>query len=213
MTYRSPGDQNYGCCGVSTMLGAIATSLAFLFVLVVLYFYVRYLLLQRRRRRQLTNVAYELGGIAGLDPEVIATLPSFAFKKTILNNSSGEEETLAECSVCLSAVEDEEIVRLLPNCKHLFHQECIDLWLNTNATCPVCRTNAEPKAEADEAPASTDCTPPPELYACGAVMASTAMQMPTNVEKEVSSSSSPSPSVWLGRMVQRDNRVEDLERQ
>jgi hypothetical protein len=30
-------------------------------------------------------------------------------------------------------------VRRLPACGHVFHTECIHVWLSTHATCPVCR--------------------------------------------------------------------------
>lgn len=29
--------------------------------------------------------------------------------------------------------------RKLPKCEHVFHMECIDMWLHSHATCPVCR--------------------------------------------------------------------------
>lgn len=35
--------------------------------------------------------------------------------------------------------EDEESVRGLPNCGHLFHVDCVDRWLTIQGTCPVCR--------------------------------------------------------------------------
>ena len=49
----------------------------------------------------------------------------------------------------------EAMVKLLPNCKHMFHVECIDMWLNSNTTCPICRTLAEPRAKPKD---STLCT-------------------------------------------------------
>jgi hypothetical protein len=31
------------------------------------------------------------------------------------------------------------VLRILPYCGHDFHMACIDLWLEQNSTCPVCR--------------------------------------------------------------------------
>lgn len=28
---------------------------------------------------------------------------------------------------------------MIPNCKHVFHPECIDTWLFAHVTCPICR--------------------------------------------------------------------------
>ncbi|KAJ3701212.1 hypothetical protein LUZ61_004917 [Rhynchospora tenuis] len=138
-----------GCCTASTMLGAIATSFAFCFVLMVLFLYVRYLLIQRRRRR--SGVPQEGEPKLGLDPAAIAQLPSFTYKRPLLSadRSVGPSEetysTSPECSICLSSIEEGEQVRQLPNCRHMFHKECIDVWLSTNASCPVCRGDPEPR--------------------------------------------------------------------
>ncbi|XP_061364280.1 RING-H2 finger protein ATL40-like [Gastrolobium bilobum] len=88
----------------------------------------------------------------GLDPALITSLPMFIFKR---KKPQQEEEphhhhndaSVIECAVCLSALEDEEMVRLLPNCKHTFHVGCIDTWLASHSTCPICRTKAEPRLE------------------------------------------------------------------
>lgn len=44
-----------------------------------------------------------------------------------------------QCTVCLEDFDKGvKIGRLL--CGHIFHKECIEVWINKNRTCPVCRT-------------------------------------------------------------------------
>ncbi|KAK7282985.1 hypothetical protein RIF29_12152 [Crotalaria pallida] len=73
----------------------------------------------------------------GIDRQVIETLPFFKF-----SSLKGSKEGL-ECTVCLSKFEDTEILRLLPKCKHAFHMNCIDKWLESHSTCPLCRYKVE----------------------------------------------------------------------
>ncbi|WVZ55493.1 hypothetical protein U9M48_006144 [Paspalum notatum var. saurae] len=49
--------------------------------------------------------------------------------------------SVSECAVCLSEFEERERVRLLPNCSHAFHIDCIDTWLQGSARCPFCRSD------------------------------------------------------------------------
>jgi len=46
-----------------------------------------------------------------------------------------------ECVICLGELDDGEKVRVLPRCYHGFHVECIDMWLDTNPSCPTCRNS------------------------------------------------------------------------
>ncbi|CAH2070494.1 unnamed protein product [Thlaspi arvense] len=46
-----------------------------------------------------------------------------------------------ECAVCLNEFEDEEPLRWMPPCRHTFHASCIDVWLSSRSTCPVCRAD------------------------------------------------------------------------
>lgn len=44
-----------------------------------------------------------------------------------------------DCAVCLCEFSDDDKLRLLPICGHAFHLNCIDTWLLSNSTCPLCR--------------------------------------------------------------------------
>ncbi|KAH7647869.1 membrane associated with a RING finger [Cryptosporidium bovis] len=43
------------------------------------------------------------------------------------------------CIICLNDFSNEDLTRCLP-CDHVFHEDCIDLWLLRNAVCPLCQT-------------------------------------------------------------------------
>jgi hypothetical protein len=43
------------------------------------------------------------------------------------------------CIICSSNFRKGEIVRCLP-CLHWYHKDCVDRWLATNMSCPVCKT-------------------------------------------------------------------------
>ncbi|KAI5383430.1 RING-H2 finger protein ATL20 [Lathyrus oleraceus] len=47
------------------------------------------------------------------------------------------------CSICLCEYQPNEVLRTIPECNHYFHANCIDGWLKTNATCPLCRNFPE----------------------------------------------------------------------
>ncbi|KAE8666053.1 galactosyltransferase family protein [Hibiscus syriacus] len=49
----------------------------------------------------------------------------------------GEDED-GECVVCLEEWKAEELAKEMP-CKHKFHGECIEKWLEIHGSCPVCR--------------------------------------------------------------------------
>lgn len=75
---------------------------------------------------------------AGVDQSFIDTLPVFNYKAIIGVKSP------FDCAVCLSEFEAEDKLRLLPKCSHAFHMECIDTWLLSHSTCPLCRASLLP---------------------------------------------------------------------
>eukprot|EP00042_Codosiga_hollandica_P049356 m.572344 g.572344 ORF g.572344 m.572344 type:complete len:653 (+) comp57864_c0_seq12:105-2063(+) len=42
------------------------------------------------------------------------------------------------CAICLSEFESDELCRVLP-CFHFLHKDCVDPWLKSKATCPLCK--------------------------------------------------------------------------
>ncbi|KAI8026065.1 E3 ubiquitin-protein ligase ATL6 [Camellia lanceoleosa] len=78
----------------------------------------------------------------GLDPAVIEMFPTFAYS-VVKNQKIGK--SALECAVCLNEFQDDETLRLIPKCDHVFHPECIDAWLTSHVTCPVCRADLVPQ--------------------------------------------------------------------
>jgi hypothetical protein len=50
------------------------------------------------------------------------------------------ELLLDECPICLDNYQINRVVMNL-DCNHVFHHDCIKLWLQNNNTCPQCREN------------------------------------------------------------------------
>lgn len=82
----------------------------------------------QRQLQQLFNVHD-----SGLDQALIDTLPVFHYKEIV-----GLKEPF-DCAVCLSEFSEQDKLRLLPLCSRAFHIDCIDTWLQSNSSCPICR--------------------------------------------------------------------------
>ncbi|WOG90092.1 hypothetical protein DCAR_0209333 [Daucus carota subsp. sativus] len=74
--------------------------------------------------------------VKGLDPAIINAFPSFVYSTV---KEYRKEKYGLECAICLCEFQDTDVLRLLTSCSHVFHQDCIDLWLGSHQSCPVCR--------------------------------------------------------------------------
>ncbi|CAF1929201.1 unnamed protein product, partial [Brassica oleracea] len=67
----------------------------------------------------------------GLNSKIIQSFPEFPY--------SVKDRGMDQCSICLLEFMDDDTMRLISTCNHVFHTICIDLWFESHKTCPVCR--------------------------------------------------------------------------
>ncbi|KAH7890228.1 hypothetical protein F5I97DRAFT_1791417, partial [Phlebopus sp. FC_14] len=65
--------------------------------------------------------------------EVIASLPTATFKEW------AKEDSETRCPICLDDYEPLDAVTKMLECPHWLHKSCLEQWLKTANTCPVCR--------------------------------------------------------------------------
>ena len=91
----------------------------------------------------------EGGGLESFFEQMGVRPPDRGFKKEDLDRnfitakfdkakSTGLEEENKKCAICLADFEDGDELRFL-ECCHRFHVKCIDYWLKSKTTCPICK--------------------------------------------------------------------------
>lgn len=50
---------------------------------------------------------------------------------------------VCRCCICLSRYSVGELLRQIPICKHVFHENCILEWFQTHSSCPLCRVSLQ----------------------------------------------------------------------
>lgn len=120
--------------GITIIVGVLTTIFSITFLLLL---YVKHC----KRGRYVSSSRGHLPSRnhSGINRKVIESLPMFRF-----SSLRGQKDGL-ECAVCLNKFEADEVLRLLPKCKHAFHVECVDTWLDAHSTCPLCRYRVDPE--------------------------------------------------------------------
>ncbi|GJN14678.1 hypothetical protein PR202_gb01533 [Eleusine coracana subsp. coracana] len=78
--------------------------------------------------------------LPGLHADAIRALPVTLYPASPprkADDDDGDREAL--CSICIGALVAGEKVKVLPPCGHCFHPDCVDLWLRSHPSCPLCR--------------------------------------------------------------------------
>lgn len=74
----------------------------------------------------------------GINADIIKSFPTFLYSE-VKERRIGKGGV--ECAVCLCEFEDDETLRLMPICSHVFHADCVSVWLSDHSTCPLCRVD------------------------------------------------------------------------
>ncbi|GJS22409.1 zinc finger, RING/FYVE/PHD-type containing protein [Tanacetum coccineum] len=74
----------------------------------------------------------------GINEKIIEVIPKYTYDSNTEYKGFGMLCS-SECAICLSEYVDGEEIRVLPECRHVFHVGCIDAWLSSNSSCPSCR--------------------------------------------------------------------------
>ncbi|KAI4351220.1 hypothetical protein L6164_005598 [Bauhinia variegata] len=72
----------------------------------------------------------------GLDETTIHSYP-----KLLYTQVQNRDSVSSCCSICLVDFTEVDELRMLPDCGHLYHLNCVDSWLKLHATCPICRNS------------------------------------------------------------------------
>ncbi|GFS46826.1 RING/U-box superfamily protein [Actinidia rufa] len=166
-----PGDfESHSKTKVTPTMAIILVCLMSSFVLMCcVSIYARHLV-ERRLAAAVTSTTLESHGVGsgrrsrrrtaarGLDPSLIDSFPTFLYSEVKALKTDGVS---LECAVCLNEFEDLENLRFLPRCCHVFHSDCIDAWLSSHVTCPVCRSDLIPE------PGESNHIPDPDPFDSG----------------------------------------------
>ena len=77
----------------------------------------------------------------GLDEATVHSYPKLLYSQAKLQKG---DSIASSCSICLGDYKDTEMLRMLPDCAHIFHLKCVDPWLRMHPSCPICRNSPIP---------------------------------------------------------------------
>ncbi|CAN4106923.1 unnamed protein product [Withania somnifera] len=82
-----------------------------------------------------------------IDEEILRNYPKLLYSQAKVHYHKEDkniDDIGSGCSICLGDYKDNDMLRLLSNCGHIFHVKCIDPWLRLHPTCPICRNSPLP---------------------------------------------------------------------
>ncbi|XP_058182683.1 RING-H2 finger protein ATL66 [Rhododendron vialii] len=130
-------DHDFQIRGRTFLFAAVLFAILLLITFLFLYTRCRYRHLHHAAPHTSSSTHAPPSRPRGLDPSTIKSFP------IVLHTSSSDTKSVAEseCCICLGVFGVGEKVKVLPNCRHCFHSECVDKWLSSQPSCPLCRSS------------------------------------------------------------------------
>ncbi|XVF43025.1 hypothetical protein PTKIN_Ptkin02bG0007300 [Pterospermum kingtungense] len=122
---------------IAVIVGVLTTLFSVTFLLLL---YAKHCGTRNNSNNNNNPFIYSHGRNSGINRAVVESLPLFRF-----SSLRGHQKDGLDCAVCLTRFQPNELLRLLPKCKHAFHVECVDTWLDAHSTCPLCRYRVDPE--------------------------------------------------------------------
>ena len=127
----------------------VVIALVFLDIASLLIQFLAFCTMRRNPRLGLRIMSItQLGGYGvGGDPVEIRSLQTDTYRSDKIVTLRGTDKKIAlkgadevspQCSICLEEYQENSPIKILP-CGHFGDTECLDDWLSTNYSCPICR--------------------------------------------------------------------------
>lgn len=118
----------------------LLVSVIFIATCCIALFAYHFFLVKYMRWRLRNNVSpprtMESTNVGGVEQKLLESIPIIIYSD---KNQRALCLDQTECAVCLGELEEVDMVRVFPGCKHPFHVPCIDQWLGGHVSCPLCR--------------------------------------------------------------------------
>ncbi|KAI3962564.1 hypothetical protein MKW92_052523 [Papaver armeniacum] len=134
----SDGEPSAGAGGFFYFIGITVGVLGIIVSIAIAYHYfARYRNPTQPHQQILNDQSVRIG--VGLDKTTLDDYPKLLYAEVTTQNNKHNASSC--CSICLENYDNNDTLRLLPNCGHLFHLNCVDPWLLQHPSCPICRSS------------------------------------------------------------------------
>ncbi|XP_032885608.1 E3 ubiquitin-protein ligase RNF130 isoform X5 [Amblyraja radiata] len=112
----------------------VFVSISFIVLMIISLAWLIFYFIQKFRNANLRGRNQrQLGNVANKAIRKLAT-------RTVKRDDKETDPEFDHCAVCIEGYKSNDVIRILP-CKHVFHKQCVDPWLNEHCTCPICKLN------------------------------------------------------------------------